>query len=261
VDQAAMAVRAERLSFVAQLSTANQSRRGWEVGWSIVGREGEDWILERDGFRLYASSDDICPAPGESSSVAAYSVDVGKEFFNLLGGWYVVLSEAVDPNPENLVRIYFNIGPSDAVKLVQHCTTRLNAGLVPFRLKVPDDPRAYNRVDTAVLYVRKSHYEVAISAIADLCRSLNVMEGVPAFAKKLAPGIAVAEDPGGGLSFGQHRSRLIAQGLWRAFMEGATGTQQKMLHVEEEFRREQLDCRSPHLGPDSVDIYESMRHD
>jgi hypothetical protein len=44
----------------------------------------------------------------------------------------------------------------------------------------------------------------------------------PMFTKRVARGLAVAEDPGDGRSFGQHRCQLVAEGLVHAHEAGKT---------------------------------------
>jgi hypothetical protein len=44
--------------------------------------------------------------------------------------------------------------------------------------------------------------------------------GTPVFTKFLAPGLGLAEDPGQGDSFGQHRCRLLADAMILAYEQG-----------------------------------------
>ena len=249
--------RGDRVPFVARLSAANSSRRGWESGWSMLGRTGKTFLLERGGFRIQASSSELFPDPGIGRAGTTYHLDVGKELFNMIGGWYVVLGETVDQceNTEITTRIYFNIDAADASALVGLCSDQLNRNSIPFRFKLPDDPRAYGRTDTAVLYVRKQHYRDNSQLLSKILAGIRTREGVPAFAKEIGRGVAAAEDPADGFSFGQNRSHLVARGLWRAFLGQVHASEAKIQYLADEFQRAGLDHNRPHLNPHSEDIY------
>lgn len=254
--------RSERVPFAARLSAANSSTRGWEPGWSVVTRTGNACVLHRDGLQIHASTAEMFPDPDIEGVHRQYQIDVGKELFNVLPGWYVALGETPDPfeEPDITTRVYFNIDAAAGVELVARCCEQLNRRAVPFRLKVPDDPCSYGRTDAAVLYLRKRVYRAGHDVLWGLFDAIRTREGIPAFARKIARGIAVAEDPADGSSFGQSRSRLVARGLWRAFVAQAEGREARLRHVIGEFQRAGLDCARPHLGPRSEDIYESGRH-
>lgn len=254
--------RGERVPFAARLSAANGSRRGWEPGWSILTRTGSMSVLHRDGLQIHASTSEMFPNPDIEGVHRHYQVDVGKELFNVIPGWYVALGETPDPvdEPDITTRVYFNIDAAAGIELVSLCCTLLNGCAIPFRLKIPDDPCSYGRTDAAVLYLRKRIYRASHDVLQRLFDSVKTREGIPAFARKIARGIAVAEDPADGSSFGQNRSRHVARGLWRAFVTQAEGRDAKLRHVIAEFQRAGLDCARPHLGPRSEDIYESARH-
>ncbi|TPQ33652.1 hypothetical protein C2U70_18880 [Bradyrhizobium guangdongense] len=254
--------RGERVPFAARLSAANSSMRGWEPGWSVLTRTGSACVLHRDGLRIHASTSEMFPNPDIEGVHRPYQIDVGKELFNVIPGWYVALGETPDPfdEPDITTRVYFNIDAAAGVELVARCCEQLNRCGIPFRLKVPDDPGSYGRTDAAVLYLRKRIYRAGHDVLLGLFDTVRTREGIPAFARKIARGIAVAEDPADGSSFGQSRSRLVARGLWRAFVAQAESREARLRHVIGEFQGAGLDCARPHLGPRSEDIYESARH-
>jgi hypothetical protein len=255
--------RSERVPFVARLSEANSGKRGWEAGWSLLGRSGQTFLLERDGFQVHAGLSELFPDPETGGARTTYHLDVGKELFNIIAGWYVVLGENVDPSERTapITRVYFNIDPAEASRLVRLCSHDLNQSAIPFRLKVPDSPGAYGRADTAVLYLRKHQYRDSGPLLSAMFANIRTRDGVPAFAKKIGRGIAVAEDPVDGSSFGQHRSRLVARGLWRAYLGQAHEPAARTQYVADEFRRAGLDHDRPHLGALSEDIYGPAGHE
>lgn len=257
-----LGLRAERVPFVARLSAANSGSRGWEGGWALVARSGNTLRLRRDGFQIQALVTDVVAVP-TNGGLPSYQINVGKELFNALQGWYVVLGESMDATEHTDItaRFYFNIDAAQASTLVSVCCQLLNSNKIPFRLKVPDDPSAYGRLDTGVLYVRKDYYRNHREIFSKLFGAVPTRIGVPAFAKPLGKGVAVAEDPANGFSFGQHRSYLVAQGLVRAFLLGECEPERKLRCMGKEFQLAGLNSLQPHLAPLSDDIYDASSHE
>ena len=69
----------------------------------------------------------------------------------------------------------------------------------------------------------------------------------PVFTKTLAPGLGVAEDPGYTESFGQHRCRLLAEGLVRGHEQRIHNLEDRLRVVSDCFRAEGLDLDPPFL--------------
>jgi hypothetical protein len=66
----------------------------------------------------------------------------------------------------------------------------------------------------------------------------------------------LAEDPQTGLSFGMHRSGLVARALARSYLAGHAEEEQQWSGVTAEFAREGLSIDRPYLNPASRDVYE-----
>jgi hypothetical protein len=78
---------------------------------------------------------------------------------------------------------------------------------------------------------------------------------VPALTKPLAPGVAFAEDPGTGDSFGLHRCFLIADGIVRAAEAGRASPTEQVETVAERFAENGLSLERPYLNAASTDEY------
>jgi hypothetical protein len=78
---------------------------------------------------------------------------------------------------------------------------------------------------------------------------------VPLFTRELAPGLGLAEDPSGGLSFGQSRCRLVARGLWNGFTRGRTDREGRLAAVAEAFHEAGVDPAVPYLETGSPELY------
>ena len=74
----------------------------------------------------------------------------------------------------------------------------------------------------------------------------------PLFARRLRAGVGQAEDPAGGESFGQHRCRIVAEGLWNAYVEQASTREARLACVVAQFERHGLSLRRPHLNAGST---------
>jgi hypothetical protein len=77
----------------------------------------------------------------------------------------------------------------------------------------------------------------------------------PALTKTLAPGLGLAEDPGGQESFGTHRCLALAEGMVRAYERSASTPEARLEAVAESFDDAGLRLEAPFLNPGSSDRY------
>jgi hypothetical protein len=181
-----------------------------------------------------------------------------KESFRRSPGFYLAYGDlALDGARAPLVRLYWNVTPVGAGTLLREVTGRLNRDAVPFVMKVLDDPRNYARCDAAVLYFERVSYEGFRAEHAGHVLHLlagHMADGVPALTKRVASGLALAENPAQEQSFGSQRCGALA----RAIVDGL-GTHRALLErldlVEAEFRRSGIDPRLPYLNLGSSDTY------
>ncbi|MGN6526397.1 MAG: T3SS effector HopA1 family protein, partial [Burkholderiaceae bacterium] len=108
--------------------------------------------------------------------------------------------------------------------------------------------------DAGVVYLLDpdlAHARDLVAAVyEEVSPHLNAM--TPALTRRLAPGLGLAEDPGGGESFGQHRCRVVAEGLWNAYAEQASTREARLACVVAQFERHGLSLRRPHLNAGST---------
>jgi hypothetical protein len=156
--------------------------------------------------------------------------------------------------PRLLDNYYLHLRADAAVRLVELATTRLNAGRLPFRLKVLDDPVAYGRCDTALLTLQRKDRAVALEHVRGLHATLRTkVEGsVPALTLPLAPGLAFAEAPEDGVSFGAQRCGVIAGALVEAHEAGLVDPGDRMEIVRDHMARVGTTPDAPYLGPRSA---------
>ncbi len=243
--------------FMKRLSAANQGRGHDSPGWTAAARAGEALVVGKGGLRLWVRPGrDL----GEPALDGRVSLRFPKEFLNISPGFYVALGDRnVEATPEDvLLRFYFNLTPEGAVQFLEDATSSLNQAGVAFRIKTVNDPKRFDRCDTVVLYVSRADYPAVSTVIAKAhLRFADALKGpAPPFTKALAPGIGLAEDPGGGESFGAHRSRALAEGLIEAQARGLTSLTGRLEVVRERFEVRNIRFDRPYLTVSRTDDYD-----
>jgi len=212
----------EDAEFVARLSEANHSAGVLDAGWRVLARGCGECLCEKSGVRLRVSM-----AALQADGMRAEDEIVAVRFPGERRYWmpaYYCTAAGTACEPE--LRIYFNVKPESAPWLLGVLSRELQDAAASYQLKLLNHPQSYTRPDAAVLYVPSSH--------ARLCRGLvdqllaeegsRLRSAIPALARRIYPGIAVADEPpllrGRRASFGEHRCRALARGLARAHREG-----------------------------------------
>ncbi|WP_086829041.1 T3SS effector HopA1 family protein [Allokutzneria sp. NRRL B-24872] len=180
----------------------------------LLGMGSTTATVEVSGLRLRVPQNDV-PS----------TVDIGEHFTMplpaarpaLSPGFHLVDSSrgfTHDRGP--LLRVYFHLRSADDAPRTWHAVLNsLEALGIAYRAKVLSRRADYPRRDALVLYLKQD----AAHAVRNLPRLPWLGEQTSAFARRVAPGVAVAwepADPREGrtrLSFGQHRARALADGL------------------------------------------------
>jgi hypothetical protein len=243
--------------FIDSLSRANSGTGSRESGWTVVRGDGDGrLVVRRQGLSLWARPDEV--QGGGTSPGSEVSVTLPPELLRLSPGFYMALGDVELDGEEPVVRHYWHLSPDGAAALVAAGTGALNAAGMPFRLKVVIDPSGYSRCDAGVLYSPKRlRSEVAGILPAILARvAAHLRSRTPALTKALTDGLAVAEGPPGGESFGMHRCRLLADAAVRAFELDLQSTADQLDLVERHLDEHGLSFDRPYLNAGSVDDYE-----
>jgi hypothetical protein len=149
---------------------------------------------------------------------------------------------------------FLHLRPGTAPDLFARVVTTLDGYGLGFRAELAGDPDACRRTDAAVLTVRRDD----IPAVARVALRLGerapfaLAPSVPAFTRRIAPGVALADQPRSGASFGRHRSRLIAAGLVAAG-HGA-GPAHRRAAVLASLTKAGLDPAALHLNPGNAEF-------
>jgi hypothetical protein len=250
-----------------ELSRANPGRERWDHGWQVYDTQPNGMIQAHKQGRAqmfypgqYMMLGGTMPHGASVANGAVVSVYLAKEMRNFQPGFYLVLGENVQPYYEqaSLVRVYWNISPDGAVPIVGELVARFNRFQVPFRFKCLSFRELYDRYDSGVLFVGRRQWDIAALLVAELYRSIrrHLRPDTPLFTKRLAPGLALAEDPGDGESFGTSRCRLVAEGLWAAHQRGAQRSDERLEAIADAFARAGLSRERPWLNSGSIDHYD-----
>lgn len=254
------ASRARATDFVERLSEANAGLGYLDPGWEVRRLEPTYLEVGRNGFVMRVRvSDCELPAGAVLTPGLAVSVRLPKELLGRAPGFYIAKSNAwfFDGDWSSVVRLYWNVAGEGGLDLMESVTRLLNEAGTPFQLKVMAEASGVSRADAAVLYLHKRDYAGARHLLERVQRAVapSLRPAIPALTKALAPGVGLAEDPGNGLSFGEHRCRLIADGLVRANGLGKISLSDRLRVVLERFAEERIDLDRPYLNPGSEDAY------
>lgn len=203
------------------LREAHAGARRFEPGWTVNGVSSRGRIaVRREGRRRVLARVDVLPVirpclpprPGDAVRVVARRdvLDDASAFWFTYGGDW-----DEERPPPALVRVYWNVRRPSAPALVGALTERLAVAGAPYSLKVAVEDRDAGRPDRAVLYLARDGFAAAAPALRQAHETLDgaLLPHVPRLTRRLAPGLALADDPATGESFGQHRCRLLAAAL------------------------------------------------
>ncbi|HEX7686289.1 MAG TPA: T3SS effector HopA1 family protein [Burkholderiaceae bacterium] len=246
--------------FPQRLSGANAGRERWHEGWWIEAVEPQGRVVatrhalrRRFGPGEYLLRDGTF-APRPQAPIAVLQP---RESHGLQAGFYYAFGEALADEQDEAaqLRFYWNVRAGGVERLLANVSRTLNRFGVPFRFKCLNAAEQYVRLDAAVLYVARRHDRLVRELLDELAAGLDARHlgtATPLFARRLRAGVGQAEDPAGGESFGQHRCRIVAEGLWNAYVEQASTREARLACVVAQFERHGLSLRRPHLNAGST---------
>lgn len=246
--------------FVKALSASNSGSGTREPGWQVRGVENRTVVVENHGLSLWVPLEHTWPrVRGALLPNKIVSVSFPNELLQLSPGFYMALGNRwLDVEQGPVLRLYWHLRSEGADRLIAAATARLNRDRLPFRLKVVNEPERYTRCDAGVLYTRKRDYSLLARLLHEVYAAVSpyLEQATPAFTKRLAPGLGLAEDPGSSESFGMHRCGLLAEGLIRAHEQAKQSVAERMTIVDECFEQAGVRLAAPFLNPGSSDRYE-----
>jgi hypothetical protein len=169
-------------------------------------------------------------------------------------GWWRTWGGGWRPSepPEALTRLYLAAEPVRVLELIGRLTATLQELATPWLLKVAAEHAALGRPDAVVVYLRSADLGDApesaplVGSLAS-CASGLVRDVRPALTSSIGRGVALAEDPADGRSFGERLSALVAAAL---IAPRASSEEPRQVLVAA-LRAAGLDPVRPHLRPRS----------
>jgi hypothetical protein len=145
-----------------------------------------------------------------------------RDSVRLLPGWWTSMSPAWALASPPLVRLYWSVEPECLCQLVESITACLDPSW-PYALKCPLELDRCRRPDAVVVFLPSAAWPAARGGLAAAHRlaAAWLRPRVPALTLELAPGLALAEDPGDD-SFGMDRCRTIASALGSSRQAGVS---------------------------------------
>jgi hypothetical protein len=235
----------------AALSAANSGAGSRQAGWTLERIDGHEAVVVADVRARVPVQD--CRTRDGLRPGAAVEIRVPKEHLWVAPGFYTALSDAaVDAErSRGVLRAYWHVTPAGAPALMRALTTRLNAGGVPFRLKVADHPFRLDRCDAAVLYLPGELHDATRATLLEVASELgaHLRPAIPAFTLELAPGVGLAEHDGGAVSFGTFRCRLLAEAIVDAHHRGASDEGERIAIAGERLADAGIAIEAPYREP------------
>ena len=242
-------------AFVARLSAANTSQATTEAGWAPFGSNEREEQFTSQGRLQRTAPLTRSPLLWQTADAPRAVLPVQHEARDWMPQFYFAFGEHL-PNQaddrDNL-RIYFHCTADAAVLLMRWLTSTLNGYQIPFRMKCLNHPRLFDRVDALVLFFEKRYYQCIVRLLGQLPDEVpgGLQEGVPLFSKRLGQGVGLAEDPGNGESFGQSRTRMLAEALVAAWRNGNAA----MNAIQDHFASQGIELQTAYLNGGSCDWY------
>ncbi len=241
----------------AELSAANRSRTRWNRPWTLLQEgEGGQALVGCGMVRRLAGPDEWQAVAGEKSG-SAVQILRRRDNDSLQPRFYYAFSESLADQYDELVleRFYLAVRPEAAARWMERVTAGLNDHRIPFGLKMLRYREDYPRADSAVLYLPRRHAGFVATQLAALSRDIRGLEGqAPLFTRPIAPGLAMADDPPGGESFGAHRMRRLAAALLAAQRSGAADADSAERAVALGLADRGVDPSRPWLNPGNDDV-------
>ncbi|UOM34891.1 lanthionine synthetase LanC family protein [Acuticoccus sp. I52.16.1] len=190
----------------------------WENGWQPLGETARGVVVTRGGITLCADRASVRGAgPGEdAASGVAVAMPTARPAFS--PGHHLVIGRAPFDTHGRVWRLYWNVTAAGAPWLAGELARRLDEAGIAFHFKVLTRPDPAWRCDGAVLYLPHAALggaARAIRTVAELAKR-HLASGTPAMTRRIGPGLAYAESPRGGQSFGEHRCGLLADAVLAA---------------------------------------------
>lgn len=236
--------------FVQAILSSDQGRNEWQHVGLVSSIDGDRVTIERGALKLQARADECTSMTSPLRPGAAVQLRLGRSSLRTSPGFCMVSGEQPIKGADPQFRFYWNLTADKAAAFVKEATGYLNTSGHAFYLKVLTDPLGYDRCDAGVLYVERRHAAEIWDDVVRIYRAVGPLgAGTPAFTRPLAPGLAAADDPGKGESFGTFCCGLLAEASMQIAELQVTATEPRLAIANGVFRLAGIDPERPYLRP------------
>lgn len=243
---------------LAELQRANPTRARWS-SWvaeqvlpdgSVVARRRQ---LRRTHLAgTFISYDAPLGRVAVGSRIAVLSP---RESNVIQAGYYHCISETPWGKSESarVARFYFHAHGETMAVLLSRVARLLNSFAIPFQAKCNILARVFPRADSVTIFTpwqRSEAFARILMAHPEAWSGL-LGDATPLFALRLAPGVAFAEDPGTGDSFGMALCGLVADGLLDAWRQACLTVSDRAAAIGRRFVTSGIDLDHPYVRANS----------
>lgn len=246
----------DNLASALRASIAASTR--WETGWvamragssgiCLVGRGNQSREL-RPGEYVNLARHGMPVAPGDHLAVTEML-----EWIDDPTGFWCARSWSGEPQGP-LVRVYFSARYDQVGFVLMDATATLDRLRISYSLKCSAFASVYSRVDSLIVYLEAGSWPqiaVEIKALAGRLKA-HLRNATPPLTKKVAQGVAFAEDLGISESFGENRCKALASGVLALFQDHTSSTDEGLDILTQSLRTAGIDPVRPWV--------DGVRHD
>ena len=249
------------LDLIETLSEANFGDGTWDPDWKITEILNNEIVVEKNQLKLWTQKDFFTLGDDKKNNLSVGNegyLFLQKEYRFLNPGFYMALGNQPLLFEDVYLKLYVNIFSSTSSVLMEKITQKLNNLEIPFQFKILSNPSSYPRSDAAVLYINKNEFLQYISEIATIFKPIReyLRPETSVFAKKLIPGIGLAEEIDDEQGFGFRMSNLFSSSLFSCFKLGLKSFDEQKSEFIKQFKDSNIDFSYTYLHSDSFSEYE-----
>ncbi len=220
----------------------------WSMGWRLRQLAGRNGALVQRGHisrvvrhgSYVTMNEDSGSRIGDAVSILsrARTIDASGSVVRFYG------IELFPPFDELLaVRFYLHVCDEGAPGVAMVLPPLFDRYRIPFQLKVMTADEDADRADACTLYIDSAHFNIVKPLLVESLSEFeeHLVSATPLFTRRLSCGLALAEDPLDGNSFGLARCATIAAALCAAFKRGICDPAGRAASIEEAFRAQDVD--------------------
>ncbi len=189
-------------------------------GWQVIEWREDSIVVERDGLHVLAQPDEISADGANDAPKIGDAVSLRLPVVRpvALPGFLVAISPHGPPNEEGLWRLYLHAREEHARDAFLEIFDALSAAGLRFQAKLLRRRSLFVRPDALVVFLARQDLAAGV-ALAEQLADDWLADSTPGLARSIGHGRAIAPEPDGGSSYGQHAAAWVADGLiagWRA---------------------------------------------